>query len=147
MSGATITELVKDKVYCLHNLFQLDGRFSAFPKRVRGWSSANCYVLKEPEGAYMLDTGYFAHQQSVIAQLDQVLDRATPLTLFPLRITEYMSVGNGLAISRAFNVRECYATLLDALLWLNLESTSPDRKPAISAGPPRVMLTTWRAVR
>ena len=26
-------------------------------------------------------------------------------------------------------------------------STSPDRKPARSAGPPRVMLTTWRAVR
>jgi hypothetical protein len=128
MSGATITELVKDKVYCLHNPFPLDGRLSAFPKRVRGWSSANCYVLKEPEGAYMLDTGYSAHQQSVIAQLDQVLDRATPLTLFPLRITEYMSVGNGLAISHAFNVRECYATSIDALLWLDLESTSPDRK-------------------
>src|SRR5436190_919191 len=128
MSGATITELVKDKVYCLHNPFPLDGRLSAFPKRVRGWSSANCYVLKEPEGAYMLDTGYFSHQQSVIAQLDQVLDRTTPLTLFPLRITEYMSVGNGLAISRAFNDRECCATLPDALLWLDLEGTSPDRK-------------------
>src|SRR5262249_2234727 len=128
MSGATITELVKDKVYGLHNAFPLDGRLSGFPKRVWGWSSANCYVLKEPEGAYMLDTGYFAHQQSVIAQLDRVLDRATPLTLFPLRITEYMSVGNGLAISRAFNVRECYATSLDAVLWLDLESTSPDHK-------------------
>jgi hypothetical protein len=128
MSGATITELVKDKVYCLHNPFPLDGRLSAFPKRVRGWSSANCYVLKEPEGAYMLDTGYSAHRQSVIAQLDQVLDRTTPLTLFPLRITEYMSVGNGLAISRAFNVRECYATLPDSLLWLDLEGTLPDRK-------------------
>src|SRR3977135_1136084 len=104
MSGATISELVKDKVYCLHNPFPLDGRLSAFPKLARGWSSANSYVLKEPEGAYMLDTGYFAHQQSVIAQLDQVLGRTTPLTLFPLRITEYMSVGTGLSISRAIHV-------------------------------------------
>lgn len=128
MSGATITELVKGKVYGLHNPFQLDGRLSAFPKQAKGWSSANCYVLKEPEGAYLLDTGYACHQQSVMAQLGQVLDRTTPLTLFPLRITEYMSVGNGLAISRAFDVKECYATSLDALLWLDLESTSPEAK-------------------
>ena len=66
---------------------------------------------------------YAAAQKS--GQLDQVLDRATPLTLFPLRITEYMSVGNGLAISRAFNVRECYATLLDALLWLIWKARRP----------------------
>src|SRR5262249_46629895 len=129
MSGATITELVKDKVYCLHNPFPLDGRLSAFPKRVRGWSSSNCYILKEPQGAYLLDTGYAAHQQTVIAQLDQVLHRATPLTLFPLRITEYMSVGNGLAISRAFNVRVCYATTLDSLPWPDLPSPSPGGTP------------------
>src|SRR5215475_14437000 len=93
MSGTTITEVVKDKVYCLHNPLLLDGRLSAYPKRI-------------------------------IAQLEKVLDRTTPLSLFPLRITEYMSVGNALAISRAFNVRECYATTIDALLWLDLESTS-----------------------
>jgi hypothetical protein len=81
MSGATITEVVKDKVYCLRNPLLLDGRLSAYPKRARGWSSSNCYVVKEPEGAYMLDTGYFAHQKSIITQLDQVLDRRTPLRL------------------------------------------------------------------
>lgn len=127
MPEGMISEIVKDKVYGLHNPFSLDGRLSAFPKRARGWSSANCYVLKEPEGAYLLDTGYAAHQQSVMAQLEQVLDRETPLTLFPLRITEYMSIGNGLAIARAFNVSECYATSLDAALWLDLESMSTSR--------------------
>lgn len=128
MSGATITEIVKDKLYCLHNPFALDGRFSAYPKRTRGWLSANSYVLKEPEGAYMLDTGFPAHRQSVMAQLGRVLDRRTPLSLFPLRVTEYMSVGNGLAISRDYDVRECFATSLDAMLWLDLESTSADSK-------------------
>ena len=133
MSGAAITEVVKDRVYCLHNPLLLDGRLSAYPKRARGWSSSNCYILKEPEGAYMLDTGYSAHQKSIIAQLDQVLDRRTPLTLFPLRITEYMSVGNALAICRAFNVRECYATTIDALLWLDLESASPREVPDVAS--------------
>lgn len=127
MSGASITEIVKDKLYCLHNPFALDGRFSAYPKRTKGWLSANCYVLKEPEGAYMLDTGFPAHRQSVMAQLARVVDRRTPLSLFPLRVTEYMSVGNGLAITRDFNVRDCYATSPEAVLWLDLESTSADR--------------------
>lgn len=127
MSGATITELVKDKVYCLHNPFPLDGRISAYPKQARGWSSSNCYVIKEPEGAYLLDTGYAAHRKSVMAQLGQVLDRKTPVTLFPLRITEWMSIGNALEIARTYKVRECYATSLDAQTWLDLENATPER--------------------
>lgn len=130
MSGATITEVVKDKVYCLHNPFLLDGRFSAYPKQARGWLSANTYVVKEPEGACVLDTGLACHRESVLAQLGKILDRNTPLSLVPLRITEFMSMGNAVAVARAFNVRECYATSLDAVCWLDIENTSPD--PALS---------------
>src|SRR5262249_44699680 len=128
MSGATVTEVVKDKVYCLHNPLLLDGRLSAYPKRARGWSSSNCYVVKEPEGAYMLDTGYYAHQKSIIAQLDQERDRRTLLSLLPLRIGEYISGGNARATSRPFNVRDFYATTTDALLWRDREIASPRRK-------------------
>ncbi len=130
MPRATITELVKDNVYCLHNAFSLDGRFSAYPKQARGWLAANSYVVKEPEGAYVLDTGLACHRESVLAQLGEVLDRNTPLSLIPLRITEFMSIGNAVAVARAFNVRECYATSLDAVSWLDIENTSPD--PALS---------------
>lgn len=126
MPGATITELVKDKVYCLHNPFPLDGRFSAYPKQARGWLSANTYVIKEPEGAVVLDTGFACHRESVLAQLGTVLGRNTPVSLVPLRITEFMSIGNAVAVARAFNVRECYATSLDAVCWLDIENISPD---------------------
>ena len=167
MPGATITELVKDKIYCLHNPFSLDGRLSAFPKNARGWSSSNCYVLKEPEGAFMLDTGLACQRESVLAQLGKVLDRNTPLSLVPLRITEFMSIGNAVAVARAFNVRECYATSLDAVCWLDIENTSPDpalfsieskvlrggmtldpsaygRRPMITyTAPIRLLSTTW----
>ena len=128
MSFSGITEVVKDKVYCLHNSLPLDGRLSAYPEKAKGFSASNCYVIKEPEGAYMLDTGYFAHEKSILSQLDQVIDRKIPLALFPLRINEFMSVGNALAISRVFNVKECYSPALDVLLWLDFENLSPDRK-------------------
>jgi hypothetical protein len=128
MSFSAITEVVPDKVYCLHNSLPLDGRLSAYPEPARGFSVSNCYVVKEPEGAYMLDTGYFAHEKTIISQLDQVIDRKTPLALFPLRINEFMSVGNALAISRVFNVKQCYSPAIDVLQWLDFESLSPDRK-------------------
>jgi hypothetical protein len=37
-------------------------------------------------------------------------------------------VGLRFHLSRAFNVRECYATTIDALLWLDLKGTSPRRE-------------------
>ena len=129
MPFSGITEVVPDKVYALHNALPLDGRLSAYPERARGYSTSNCYVLKQPEGAYMLDTGYHAHADSIIAQLDQVVGRKLPLALFPLRINEFMSVGNALAISRLFNVTECFSPAMDVLLWLDFENTNPAAGP------------------
>ncbi len=125
MPFSGITEVVPDKVYALHNALPLDGRISAYPESARGFSTSNCYILKEPEGAYMLDTGFHAHRDSIVAQLDQVVGRELPLALFPLRINEYMSVGNALSISRVFNVTECFSPAMDVLLWLDFESIDP----------------------
>jgi len=125
MSFSAITELVAGKVYALHNSLPLDGRLSAYPDKARGFSTSNCYIVKEPEGAYMLDTGFHAHRDSIIAQLDEVVGRDMPLALFPLRINEFMSVGNALSISRVFNVTECFSPAMDVLLWLDFESIDP----------------------
>lgn len=122
MSFSGITEVVEGKVYALHNSLPLDGRLSAYPEKARGFSSSNCFLLKEPEGAYLLDTGYHAHEASIIGQLDSLIDRELPLAIFPLRINEYMSVGNALAISRVFNVTECFSPAMDVLLWLDFEA-------------------------
>lgn len=122
MAFSGITEVVEGKVFALHNSLPLDGRLSAYPEKARGYSTSNCFLLKEPEGAYLLDTGYHAHEASIIAQLDQLIDRKLPLAIFPLRINEYMSVGNALAISRVFNVTECYSPAMDVMLWLDFEA-------------------------
>ena len=125
MSYSGIVELAEGKVYALHNTFALDGRISAYPISARGHSVSNCYLLKGGEGALLLDTGYAAHEAEVLMQLESILDPATPLAMLPLRINEFMSVGNAMAIAKRFNVVECLAPVPEINEWLEFEALEP----------------------
>lgn len=125
MSYSGIVELAEGKVYALHNKFALDGRISAYPISARGHSVSNCYLLKEDAGALLLDTGYAAHETEVLMQLESILDPATPLAMLPLRINEFMSVGNAMAIAKRFNVVECLAPVPEINEWLEFEAIEP----------------------
>jgi len=126
MSISSTTELAAGKVFALHNTFPIDGRVSAYPANARGHSVSNCYVLKEADGALLLDTGYAAHEPQILRQLAAVLDPRTPLSLFPLRINEFMSVCNAMAIARHFNVVQCYSPVPEVELWLEFERVETD---------------------
>ena len=128
MSGSSIATLADGRLYALHNAYVLDGRVSSYPSSARGWAASNCYLLRQDDGALLLDTGFAAHGGAILRQLDTLIDRKLPLAIMPLRINEFMSVGNALAISRVFNVKECYSPALDVLLWLDFESVDPNRK-------------------
>ena len=116
-----IVELVPDKVYALQNPFALDGRISSYPDSARGYSVSNVYLVKEETGAYILDTGFAAHEGRILGQLGSLLDTTTPISLVPLRINEYMSVGNGIAIADNFNVIHCYSPQPNAADWLEFD--------------------------
>lgn len=116
-----IVELAADKAYALQNAFELDGRVSSYPKSARGWSVSNVYLLKEPSGAFILDTGFAAHREQTLAQIGSLIDADTPISLVPLRYNEYMSVGNGMAIAENFNVNHCYLPQANAALWLDFD--------------------------
>ncbi|MCZ6455400.1 MAG: hypothetical protein O6909_14270, partial [Alphaproteobacteria bacterium] len=62
MSGSSITTLAEGKLYALQNAYELDGRISSYPNSARGFSASNCYLLKQEDGALLLDTGYTAHE-------------------------------------------------------------------------------------
>ena len=126
MSYSGIVELAEGKAYALHNTFALDGRISAYPISARGHSVSNCYLLKEEAGALLLDTGYAAHEAEILMQLESILDPATPLAMLPLRINEFMSVGNAMAIAKRFNVVECLAPVPEINEWLEFEALEPD---------------------
>lgn len=125
MSYSGIVELAEGKVYALHNTFALDGRISAYPISARGHSVSNCYLLKEDTGALLLDTGYAAHEAEILMQLESILEPATPLAMLPLRINEFMSVGNAMAIAKRFNVVECLAPVPEINEWLEFEALEP----------------------
>ena len=47
----------------------------------------------------MLDAGYSAHLPAILKQLHAVLDVSKPLSIYPLRLNEFMSVSNVEAIA------------------------------------------------
>ena len=120
-----VTELAEGKVYALHNTFPLDGRVSAYPTGARGHSASNCYLLCEEDGALLLDTGYAAHERPILDQLGSILGPRTPLSLMPLRINEFMSVGNAMAIAKRVNVVQCYSPTPDVECWLDFDAVDP----------------------
>src|SRR6185312_13838688 len=64
-------------------------------------------------------SGLSAHEAAIIAQIRALTTAETRLSVFPLRINEYMSVCNVEAIAEAFNVEQCYSGNPDAALWVD----------------------------
>jgi hypothetical protein len=116
-----ITDLGDGKAYALHNMMSLDGRVSAYPKSARGFAPSNCYLLYEKSGAILLDTGFNGHRRALFDQIGSIITSDTPLSIFPLRQNEFMSVGNGAALAKEFNVVECFSRREDMDFWLDFE--------------------------
>jgi len=117
-----VVPLVPDKLYALQCIVPLDGRVAAFPQSAEGYAPINCYLLKQGDHAMMLDTGFTAHREAILRAMEQVLGRNATVTLFPLRMNEFMSLCNAMAIADRFHVDCCISVLRDAAFWVDLES-------------------------
>ena len=128
---SSIETIADGKLYALQNVMELDGRVSAYPANARGYSVSNCYLIKEGDRAMLLDSGLSAHEASIIAQIRSLTTSDTLLSVFPLRINEYMSVCNVEAIAQSFNVEQCYSGNPDAALWVDFgrRSDANDKRP------------------
>lgn len=118
---SSITDLGEGKAYALHNVMPLDGRVSAYPKSARGFAPSNCYLLYEDGGAILLDTGFNGHRRSLFEQIGSIITSDTPLSIYPLRLNEFMSIGNGGALAKEFNVVECFSRRPNMDFWLDFE--------------------------
>lgn len=114
-----IASLADDQLYALQNPFALDGRVSSYPASARGFSVANCYLLAQPDAAMLIDTGFGKDEPVIRAQIERLIAPGLPLSMFPLRLNEFMSINNVETFAGHFNIDQCYTSNPDAALWFD----------------------------
>jgi len=119
-----IRELAAGKLYALQNPMRLDGRVSSYPASATGWSVANCYLLAQPDAAWLIDTGFGGHEAALRTQIESLIPRTLPLSLLPLRLNEFMSIQNIDPFTLHFNVKECFTGNPDAAFWFDFGAGS-----------------------
>jgi len=114
-----IATLAPDRLYALQNPFPLDGRVSSYPASARGYSVVNSYLLKQPDAAMLIDTGFGKDEAAIRSQIEALIAPGSPLSLFPLRLNEFMSINNVASFAGHFNVETCYTSNIEAALWFD----------------------------
>src|ERR671923_1132696 len=122
-----IAALAEDKLYALQHPFALDGRVSAYPASARGFSVANSYLLRDSDAALLIDTGFGKDEPLIRAQIESLIAPGLPLSLFPLRLNEFMSINNVESFAGHFNVETCYTSNVDAALWFDFGAKAEGR--------------------
>src|SRR5215831_570315 len=122
-----IAALAEGELYALQNLFALDGRVSSYPASARGYSVANSYLLTQSDAAMLIDTGFGKDEPAIRAQIESLIAPGLPLSLFPLRLNEFMSINNVETFAGHFNVETCYTSNIDAALWFDFGAEADGR--------------------
>jgi hypothetical protein len=122
-----IAALADDKLYALQNLFALDGRVSSYPASARGFAVANSYLLTQPDAAMLIDTGFGKDEPVIRGQIESLIAPGLPLSMFPLRLNEFMSINNVESFAGHFNVETCYTSNIDAALWFDFGAKAEGR--------------------
>ena len=122
-----IASLADDRLYALQNPFALDGRVSSYPASARGFSVANSYLLTQPDAAMLIDTGFGKDEPVIRGQIEALIAPGLPLSMFPLRLNEFMSINNVESFAGHFNVETCYTCNIDAALWFDFGAKAEGR--------------------
>src|SRR6266700_924379 len=122
-----IAALAEGKLYALQHPYALDGRVSSYPASARGFSVANSYLLTQSDAAMLIDTGFGKDERAIRGQIESLIALRLPLSLFPLRLNEFMSINNVEHFAGHFNVDTCYTSNVDAALWFDFGAKANGR--------------------
>ena len=122
-----IAAIAEGKLYALQHPYALDGRVSSYPASARGYSVANSYLLTQSDAAMLIDTGFGKDEPAIRAQIEHLMAPGLPLSLFPLRLNEFMSINNVETFAGHFNVETCYTSNVDAALWFDFGAKAEGR--------------------
>jgi flavorubredoxin len=100
---------------------------SSYPASARGFSVANSYLLTQSDAAMLIDTGFGKDEPAIRAQIESLIAPGLPLSLFPLRLNEFMSINNVETFAGHFNVEQCYTSNIDAALWFDFGAKADGR--------------------
>ena len=125
--GGGIASLANGRLYALQNSLILDGRISSYPASARGFSVANSYLLTQPDAAMLIDTGFGKDEPVIRAQIERLIAPGLPLSMFPLRLNEFMSINNVESFAAHFNIDQCYTSNPDAALWFDFGAEANGR--------------------
>jgi len=126
-AAGAIAALAAGKLYALQHPYRLDGRVSSYPASARGFSVANCYLLRERDAAMLIDTGFGKDEEAIRHEIESLIPPELPLSLFPLRLNEFMSINNVESFAGHFNVAQCYTSNPDAALWFDFGAKADGR--------------------
>ena len=88
---------------------------------------ANSYLLTQSDAAMLIDTGFGKDEAAIRAQIESLIAPGLPLSLFPLRLNEFMSINNVETFAGYFNVETCYTSNVDAALWFDFGAKAQGR--------------------
>jgi len=75
----------------------------------------------------LIDTGFGKDEPVIRAQIESLIAPGLPLSLFPLRLNEFMSINNVETFAGHFNVETCYTSNIDAALWFDFGAQADGR--------------------
>jgi flavorubredoxin len=122
-----IAALAEGRLYALQHPYPLDGRVSSYPASARGFSVVNSYLVTQSDAALLIDTGFGKDEPMIRAQIEHLIAPGLPLSLFPLRLNEFMSINNVETFAGHFNVETCYTSNVDAALWFDFGAKAEGR--------------------
>ena len=102
------TPLVTGRLDALGGVVSVDGRISWFAPEARGFAPIHQYLLREGDGALLIDSGVPVHERSLLAQLDRLLAPEARLSILHTRMVEFDSAGNSGAVLRERPVEVMY---------------------------------------
>jgi hypothetical protein len=126
-TAGAIAALAQGKLYAMQHPYALDGRVSSYPASARGFSVANSYLLTQSDAAMLIDTGFGKDEAAIRGEIESLIAPGLPLSLFPLRLNEFMSINNVESFAGHFNVEQCYTSNTDAALWFDFGAKANGR--------------------
>jgi hypothetical protein len=114
---ADITPLAEGKLYALSNPYALNGFVSTHAPHQTGFAPYQSYLAVEDDAAVLVDAGMSAHDDVLVAQVESIIGTELPLTLFPLRHSEFASVCNVRPLAERLRLERMYGLIDGVTTW------------------------------